>query len=508
MSSIPKENNTIFSEFRDMFKHFSIYGLGEVINKAIGFLLIPVYARYLAPQDYGVLQLLALFAAVLSIILSLRIVSGLFRSYFEYEQGDEKGKRRLVTTAFIFTSIVGLILIVSLSFWSKEISKITLGQERYHNFIKIILLYSFFQVLYSLALAILRASLQSSKYVFFSILFLVMQLLFIVYFVIFLHQGVLGVIIGQLIATILVTSIIFYTIRRNFAFALSFGELRAMLSFSLPLIPAALFHLILTLSDRFFLRYYWSLSEVGVYSLGYKFGMLAAMLLVTPFGLIWPIKVLSVKDREDARAFYSKILTYFTLIGLLLSLFISVGVRDVLKIVADSSYWNAYRIVALICVSYLLLGVFRIFNVGITLRRKTKYIPFIVGTGALTNIFLNFLLIPKYGMIGAAIATLISYFVLVIFQYFVTRNLYRIDYEWGRIMKLVGCALIIYFVATNVAIASVWASLIAKLGMVLFFPLLLVPMKFYEKKEKWKIREIWRVYLTRISGLINLKVDK
>ena len=114
---------------------------------------------------------------------------------------------------------------------------------------------------------------------------------------------------------------------------------------------------------------------------------------------------------------------YFVALSICLS-------REILIIMTTPSFYDAYKVIPLIALSYVLYGCYHILSVGFNLKKKTKYVPFIVGTGALTNIGLNLLLIPNYGMMGAGVVTVISYLLLPLALFGITKY-YPINYEWS-----------------------------------------------------------------------------
>ena len=196
--------------------------------------------------------------------------------------------------------------------------------------------------------------------------------------------------------------------------------------------------------------------------------------------LAWGPFFWSVAKLDNAKDIYSSIFTYFILIGIFVALSISVLSKEVLSIMATPPFYSAYKIVPLIAFSYILLGCFSILAVGIGIKKKTKWIPLITGIGAIANLGLNYLLIPLYGMVGAAIATLLSYSLLPIGSYLVSRRYYVVSYEWSRVIKILVVASLIYvgcYFSPTVFI---------KVPILLTYPILLYLFKFYHPDELTK----------------------
>jgi len=128
--------------------------------------------------------------------------------------------------------------------------------------------------------------------------------------------------------------------------------------------------------------------------------------------------------------------------------------------------------------------------VGVNIKRKTKYLPFVVGFAALTNLILNYVLIPKHGMMGAAYASFISYFILFILSTRLSLHYYSIQYEYVRIFKLAIVAAAIYFLSFFIKTDNVIFSISGKSLLICSYPLLLYVVKFYHKKEIYNLKEI------------------
>ena len=220
--------------------------------------------------------------------------------------------------------------------------------------------------------------------------------------------------------------------------------------------------------------------------------MVIQALVVGPFGLAWGPFLWSTAKEKNAKELYSVVLTYFVLVGMAVALVLSVLSKEVLIIMATPAFYNAYKVIPLIASSYILSGCFSILAVGILLQKATKYMPLITGVGAIVNLGLNYLLIPSYGMMGAAVATLIAYLLLPVGSYFVSKRYYPIKYEWGRVAKIVVAAGLVYagslFIRNDSAIIAGLLKLLSLLG----FPLLLFAFRFFKPEEIQKTKEIFR----------------
>jgi O-antigen/teichoic acid export membrane protein len=234
---------------------------------------------------------------------------------------------------------------------------------------------------------------------------------------------------------------------------------------------------------QYFLRYYWGSSEVGLYGLGWRFGMVINMLLVHPFRTTWLPFMFSIQKEERARRVYALSLTYFFVVGMFVVLLLSVLAKEIILLAATEGYLEAYRAIPLIAIAYLFFGMYYTVDVGVLLKGKTKYYVVITGIAAIVQLGLNFIFIPKHGMLGAAFSTAVSYFILFLLMYFTAQKLYPIKYEKMRLLKILTAGVFIYTISHLIQIDSIWLSVILKMLLIASFPLLLYVLRFFLQQE-------------------------
>jgi len=479
----------MFSDLKMLLKHTMIYGLGTILSKAIGFLLIPIYTRYLTPKDYGILELLDLTTWIIGMFVGMGIGSAVLRFYSEYD--GEKDKTEVVSTALLFSFGVILPFALILLQFPKTFSSLVFGTTQYTNFFRIIFISFLLDLTHGVPYSFIRVKNRSLLYTFMTTLRLSVILSLNIYFVVFLRKGVEGILYSGLITNGLVAISLVSITLREIKLSFSAEKLKKMLKYGIPLIPVALGMYLLIFADRFFLQRFSSLTSVGLYSLGYKFGMILNVLLTQPFLLIWSAQMFEIAKNAKAKETFSRILTYFCMVLVFFGLGLSLIIKDMLRLLVTPAFFDAHKIVPLIVLSYIIGGFYFHFQVGILLKKKTKYLSFIVGSAVLFNILLNFVLIPKYDMMGAAWATLLSYAFLSFCTYYVSSQLYLIPYEFKRIGKMLTVAVLLYLAGALISINSIPISLIVRLFLLLLFPLILYWWNFYDRTEREKTREIW-----------------
>jgi O-antigen/teichoic acid export membrane protein len=218
--------------------------------------------------------------------------------------------------------------------------------------------------------------------------------------------------------------------------------------------------------------------------LGCKISMIVSFLIGMPFELVWGAYAFEIEKKEFAKEIFAKILTYVIILSVFIALSISVLSKEIITIMASPSFIGAYVIIPLITTSIVLQISTNVVRIGILIKRKTFYLPVISSIIALLNVILNFALTPRYGMIGAAAANVLSFSVFPLMSYLISHRLYPIRFEFSRIFKIVSIALGIYLISLLASGHGLWQSIFLKVILVAMFPITLLLFGFFEQTEK------------------------
>ena len=478
----------MFDDIKSVAKHFLVYGFGNILSRIVSFILIPVYTHYLTTSQYGTLELLELTTYIAGMFLALGISQSVMRFYYDSE--ELKKRHEVVSTALISIWVIALFSMSWFILFSPGISILVFKSLDNAGLFRLIFVSFAFSLANEIPLSFVRAQQKSLLFTVISVSKLTLTVGLNILFIVGFKWGIRGIILSGLITnginSIFLTA---YTINQTGIY-FSWAKLKEMINYGFPYIPGGLGMFVLNFVDRFFLQRFASLSEVGIYSLGYKFGMLINPLVIDPFFSIWRPKMFELEKRENAKDIYSVMLTYFLFVEIFLALGISVLIKDILIIISDPAYHSAYKVVPLILMSYILWGGYFHVQVGILLKKKTKNIAYIVTVSALSNLAMNYLLIPRIGMWGAALATLASFAIMFILNYLISIRIYYVKYEFLRIVKLFGLAVVLYLVSLSIKTHSIFLTLVLKTTLVLSFPFLLFTLRFYSQAEIRKMKEI------------------
>lgn len=477
-------------ETKAVVRHSSVYMLASILNKVVGFLMIPIYTRFLVPSDYGILELLSITIDVIGMVISIGIAGAMYRFYFEYN--SKRDRNEVISTAILSFGAIALVSLGAISFSSNLLAIKILNSQEYYYYFLIAFCSLWFNTIVQMGYSYLRIKEKSIRYLTYSLGRLILGLSLNIYFVAIIKMGVLGVLLSSLISSVVYSIILVIPILIKIRLRFSFLKCKEMLKYGAPMIPTNIAAFIVHASDRFFINHYAGLANTGIYSLGYKFGNLPNNFIAAPFMQIWEVRFFKWFKDENAHIIFGKIFTYLCFLTIFAGLGISVLIEDALKIMSYPSYWSAYKIVPIILISYIVFSFQYYFNMGIYITKKTKYLAYINMSNAVLNIILNFVLISRYGIWGAAFATLACFTYKVLITYYISNKLYKISFEVARLLKLAFVAVTLYFACHYISVGVVYTSMLLKFGVACLFPILLFLMKFYTAEEKAIIKRFFK----------------
>ncbi len=425
----------MFDKLKELTKDTAIYGISTMVGRFLNFILVPLYTNIFLPADYGIIQLIYAYTAILNIIF----IYGLDSAYLKFasfkDLGDEKDN---FSTPYISIFLTSLLISFLIAINAGAIGESLRIPSEYTYLIYLSAAILFLDANVVIPFLKLRLDRRAKIFSLFRVINIVTNIILNVYLILILHWGIEAIIISNLVASAVSLLLVSVTILKNFKFKFHSALFKRMLKFGLPFLPAGFAVMLVQVIDVPILEKLTDLKTVGIYKANYKLGIFM-MLFVNMFQFAWQPFFLQNAKESNAKEMFSKILTYFTLVGSIILVVLSLFITDLaqLKIagffLVGPEYWAGLQIVPIVLLAYLINGMYSVFAAGIYIEEKSIYVPFITGTGALVNVIVNFLLIPVLGITGAALATLASYFVMAFGYYYVTQKFFKVKYELKRI---------------------------------------------------------------------------
>ncbi len=428
----------MFDKLKQLTKDTGIYGISTIVGRFLTFLLTPFYTHVFNTHDFGIFTNFYAFIGIFNVIF----IYGMDAAYLKYASNIELGdKKDNFSTPYVFVFGVGIILsgIVYL-FKAPIFSILDIPSNNFYlmNYVIGIL---FIDTLNVIPYLTLRLEHKAKKFSAFKLINITVNVILNLFLILKLKMGIEAVFLSNLAATLVSFTLLIPTVAENLKIKIYFPLLKKLLKFGLPYLPAGLAAMMIQSIDRPILTHLTNLSTSGLYSANYKLGIFM-MLFVNMFQYAWQPFFLQNAKEKNAKEIFAKVLTYFTLAASLILVVLSLFISDLAKIsiyhhtIIGPAYLSGLVIVPVVLFGYMFLGIYTVFTVGIFIEEKSLYVPIITIVGAAVNIGVNFWLIPIWGIMGAAFATLAAYFVMAVIYFFVTQRFYKINYEYGKIAKI------------------------------------------------------------------------
>lgn len=474
------------SEFRTVARHTLVYGAGVMLGSLASFLMLPVYTRYLTPRDYGVLELLGMTIDVIGMIAGLGLAAAVFKFHSEARDDDER--RVLLSTATLGTLALALVTSLLGMALAGPLARLVFGGAGDPRYFRVFFLIYFFQAAISPAFLLLRAKERSGWFVLVNLAKLILSLALNIYFVVVRRMGVDGVLWSTaLVNGVLAAALVAWTLR-SVGISFSLSRFRAMARFGAPLVVVSLSSFVLTFSDRYFLNWFASTAAVGVYALAYRFTFALSTLTVVPFGQIWEPRRFEVARRADAGDVYRRMFLYYSMALVGGATLMTAVIHPVLAVMVAPAFRGAARVVPLILAATILQQWAAYACVGLYLRSRTGLLAWTSLASVAATLVLNAVLIPRWGITGAALATLGAYLLRFALTYAFSQAWYPIRYPWGRVSVLGLTFLAVWTVRAMVEPRSLEMSI--AFGAILCAATIVVYLQVLTAAERAVIREL------------------
>jgi O-antigen/teichoic acid export membrane protein len=469
----------MFERLKELMRHSAVYGLGGIVARVLGVLLLPLYTRYLSPRDYGLIETLVALSAVLTALVAQAMKSAFFRFYFDSK--EERRRLLVVRTAFWYVAAASTATLIAGVVFAEPISWVLFGTTSHGGLVIAAFIGLWAAMNYEQMTSLFRVEQRSGAYVVATMTNVGITIAATVLLVVVFEQGPVGVLVGNFTGTLIVYAALLVYSRRALGLQFDRSLYRAMNRFGLPLVPSAVALWLTNFSDRFFLVKLSDLHEVGLYSIGVRLAS-SIVLLLTAFRLAWPAFAYSIDDDREAGRTYSFVLTYVVYVCCWLALGLGLLAPWLLKLITTEPFYPAQNVVAPLAFGVAAFGAYVVVQIGTGRARQTRSNWLVTGAAAAVDIALNLVLIPPYGRMGAAIATVAAYTALFVMMAWRAQRVFPVPYQWRRVVTLAVAA-----VGLTVLGKLIGGPLALALGLTAAYPVVLALLGFYLPAERRRL---------------------
>ena len=479
------------------------YQAAEIVAKGIAVFTLPLYTRHVSTAGYGTYNSLLTSVILFSIVLRLGVGEAFVRFYFTDEDPERRARIAKTATATVAwtTTLASLVAVV----FAGQLSELLLGhRDATLMYCAILGLWAFTNI--EMAYAQLRVDERARTYMYASGANVAMTVAFTIALVIVAGEGPRGLLLGNFGASALTVLGLWWVLRARWpkrggepeasvsrlrSLRVHFGDLRAMLRFGLPTVPADASVYALQVADRFYLLRGVSAGAAGEYAIAVQLATVV-FVFVRGFQYAWPPLAYSIDSDEDASRLYAYVTTYFVLATGVVVVAVALLGRWLVRLLAAPEYFGAYRALPWLALGWTLYGLYQVM-IAITGRARVtqRNLP-AAAAGLAVNIALLFALIPAtglgLGLAGAGIALCGAYATMILIMHLLTRRVFAVRFQWARLGKL---ALILAAVAVSGELllpTSGFAGLVLRTAWIAFVPALLWVTRFVSPGERSRAR--------------------
>lgn len=423
------------SKWANLMKNIGVMTIGNFASKIMNFILIPIYTAKLTTEEYGTADLIFTTLSLLIPILTLEINEAVLR--FSLSAPHEK-RQSIFTIGVSFSLISFIVFLV--------IFPIGMLFESFRQYwIYIILLY-----VSNLAYICISQFAKGSKNVIEysicgfinTVLVALFNILFLVTFNCKVEGYLLSYILGYLGATLYLVIALRKSIKLIIPKGIECNEIKDMLRYSIPLIPNAVCWWINNASNKYILAIFCSTATVGLFSIAYKIPSLLSV-VSTIFFSAWQISAVEDFGKKECQIFYSKVYRFFFVLNATICIVLIAGSEIVARYLYANDFFVAWKYSIVLICAYFINSLATFMGTIYTTSKKTKMLLLSSLLAAIINIALSFILIPCFEVYGAALATFISYFVVLVVRIYDTKKIMPIKFNVSECVFLMSMMILI-----------------------------------------------------------------
>lgn len=413
----------------------AVYAVANFGMRAVSFLLLPIYTRYLTPADYGTITLAEIIALIVANLCGLGLENGITRYYYQYVDRPEELREFLGSVLKFGSATAAGVALLCVSVGGPLMQWAGLRFDvPFFPYIALAIATAGFTQLINFRLSLYQAEKRARDYAWLAAGFFVLTTAATLALVVGQRAGALGMLAGKLVAAALAAGCALFLLSRWFGGKFRWSYVRETLALSLPVIPHQFMALGLVAADRFIVERYRNLTEVGLYSLAYTFGMVMAV-VTTSLMLAWsPVYFDVNREGEQGRQIVGRIGSGMAIGLIAVALFGSVIAKDFVAVFLDPRYRAVGPLIPWIIGGYLMHAMFSLLHLALFQAKRTMRLWQLSFLAFAANIGLNFLLVPHWGMYGAAWATLAAYLVEAVVVYFYAQHLFPLPFRTARVL--------------------------------------------------------------------------
>ena len=389
-------------------KHSILYVLSSVFSKAIPFLLLPILTHYLNPTEFGQFSIFQVILAFAIALFGMNIQTNITVNYFRVNKEKLSLFFGNILLILLCNSFLLFVFLLVYGYYSSSIFSISI---EYIYFLPLLILFTVIVEIYT---SLLRSQKKVISFVVVEVLSTVLRFTLVSLLIVYFALGWESFLIGSIITLMLFSIYSIYSLYRQNYIDIKYNKkiIKSILLLSIPLIPHAIGGMVIAMSDRLFIEQIVGIKEVGIYAVGYSFGMIVS-LFSDAFVKAWSPWFYEKMNNlnEVSKSQIVKATYLYMIFILLLSIVIYLISLFLIPFMTSTEYHSATKYVFWIALAYSIQGIYKIFFPYLVHFSKTKYLAITTLLAAILSFIGNYFFINQYGAVGAAYSTILAFIV-------------------------------------------------------------------------------------------------
>ena len=481
------------SRLKQLGKDSVVYGIGGVLAKGVSFFLLPVYTRIFTPADYGTIEMLTVMSSFLAAILVMGMDSAQSMYFFKHKEDGQKVQARIVSSILQWRLVWGTVIVLIATLLAPLLNAFFFNGKLGWEHFSIAFVGTLFAQIMSQSAEVMRLLYRPWGYIGITLAQSLLAATLVLIAILVFDKGIMGFFLGTAAASIAVAGLGWFLIREYLAFErLHMDWWPQLVRFGAPLVPAGLAMYFMNTADRWFVQYYHGEEALGLFAVGAKFALLMALGVETFRKAWWPI-AMDAMHSDDGPETFRMISRLYMGLGVAAVIILTLLSPWLVRLLTAPAFHSAWPIVGILAWQALFYGFFLIASAGIWKAEKTYLNLYLMGGAAIVGLFLNWLLVPAYGGVGAAIATVITYFGWVVSSMLISERLWLVSFpiKLFFVQIIVAASLIAWFVLTDLT-GDLFIKLASGITLSIFIFSTAVPRSYYSKIVSILLRDEYK----------------
>lgn len=424
---------------RDTLKHGWIYSGGAIVGKFVSFFMLPLYAHILRGDGYAVIGILDASVAILVALLGYGIRGTCVRLY--HDETETKRRQAVISTGIYLITVSTVALVIPLIILSRPLTAVLLNDPNLAHLLIMVLISLVFDMGGQGASSWLLIQSRSITFASLELIRLIINLSLNIWLLVIRDMGLNGYFVSALASNVTVGSLYMCLAFRACKHRFDKEIVKKMIAYLGPLVPGSVIAYASQQAERFIVRFRIDLASVGVLEMGYKFPMLIAQMITTPFMQSWDTRRFSlIANDEEAPRRIGEMFTYYLFLVTYVGLVMAVMLEPILVILTPPEFHIAYRIAQIEIVTLIFSGVYYHVAVGLLYAKQTRVLSTIRGGTSLGKIGVSWILISKFGIMGAAWSGAIIAVLTAVIVFLLSQRRFRMTIEWANCAAIAAIA--------------------------------------------------------------------